>query len=112
MQELLLDIRGLRTQFFTGRRPGQGRGRGQLFAGEGRDGGRGGRVRLREKRHGAVRAAPHPGPSRKIVDGEIIFEGTDLLELSSADMRRIRGNDISMIFQEPMTSSEPGIHHR
>ncbi|ETX04686.1 MAG: peptide ABC transporter ATP-binding protein, partial [Candidatus Entotheonella gemina] len=42
-----------------------------------------------------------------IVGGEIVFEGTNLLDLSPAEMRRIRGNDISMIFQEPMTSLNP-----
>jgi len=46
----------------------------------------------------------HPG---KIVDGEIIFNGTDLVKLSKEEMRGIRGNDISMIFQEPMTSLNP-----
>ncbi len=48
-----------------------------------------------------------PDPPGKIVDGEIIFEGNNLLEFSPAEMRRIRGNDISMIFQEPMTSLNP-----
>jgi oligopeptide/dipeptide ABC transporter ATP-binding protein len=48
-----------------------------------------------------------PDPPGKIVAGEILFEGTNLLDLSSAEMRRIRGNDISMIFQEPMTSLNP-----
>ncbi len=46
-------------------------------------------------------------PPGKIVSGEILFEGTDLLQLSPAQMRRIRGNKISMIFQEPMTSLNP-----
>lgn len=48
-----------------------------------------------------------PQPPGKIVGGEIVFEGENLLKLSEADMRRIRGNDISMIFQEPMTSLNP-----
>src|SRR6059058_1665346 len=48
-----------------------------------------------------------PEPPGKIVDGQILFEGTNLLQLSAAEMRRIRGNDISMIFQEPMTSLNP-----
>ncbi len=48
-----------------------------------------------------------PEPPGKIVDGQILFEGTDLLQLSPAEMRRIRGNDIAMIFQEPMTSLNP-----
>jgi ABC-type dipeptide/oligopeptide/nickel transport system ATPase component len=43
----------------------------------------------------------------KIVGGEIIFEGTDLLKLSEKEMRSVRGRDISMIFQEPMTSLNP-----
>ncbi len=48
-----------------------------------------------------------PDPPGKIVGGQIIFEGTNLLHLIPAEMRRIRGNDISMIFQEPMTSLNP-----
>jgi oligopeptide/dipeptide ABC transporter ATP-binding protein len=46
-------------------------------------------------------------PAGKIVSGEILFEGDDLLKKSEAEMRKIRGNDISMIFQEPMTSLNP-----
>jgi peptide/nickel transport system ATP-binding protein/oligopeptide transport system ATP-binding protein len=48
-----------------------------------------------------------PDPPGKIVDGSILFEGTNLLELPEAKMRKIRGNQISMIFQEPMTSLNP-----
>lgn len=43
----------------------------------------------------------------KVVGGSIMFEGKNLLELSEKEMRKIRGNDISMIFQEPMTSLNP-----
>ena len=39
--------------------------------------------------------------------GQILFEGRNLLTLPEADMRKLRGNDISMIFQEPMTSLNP-----
>lgn len=46
-------------------------------------------------------------PPGKIVDGKILFKGKDLLESSNAYIRKIRGNDISMIFQEPMTSLNP-----
>jgi peptide/nickel transport system ATP-binding protein len=46
-------------------------------------------------------------PSGRIVGGEIIFDGRNLLALSDADMRRVRGNDIAMIFQEPMSSLNP-----
>ncbi len=48
-----------------------------------------------------------PSPPGKIVQGVISFLGRDLLTLSEPEMRRIRGNDISMIFQEPMTSLNP-----
>lgn len=48
-----------------------------------------------------------PTPPGEITSGKILFEGQDLLALSEKDMRRIRGNSISMIFQEPMTSLNP-----
>ena len=48
-----------------------------------------------------------PDPPGKIVDGEVIFEGNDLLHISDSNIRQIRGNQISMIFQEPMTSLNP-----
>jgi peptide/nickel transport system ATP-binding protein len=48
-----------------------------------------------------------PSPPGRIVSGAIRFEGRDLAELSEAEMRHIRGNEISMIFQEPMTSLNP-----
>ncbi len=48
-----------------------------------------------------------PTPPGKIVEGEITFDSKKTLELSETEMRKIRGNDISMIFQEPMTSLNP-----
>ncbi len=48
-----------------------------------------------------------PSPPGIISSGEILFEGTDLLKLSEHEMRKVRGNQISMIFQEPMTSLNP-----
>ncbi|ADI85374.1 ABC transporter ATP-binding protein [Geobacter sulfurreducens] len=51
-----------------------------------------------------LRLVPPPG---EITEGEIRFEGTDLLAASEAEMRSIRGNRIGMIFQEPMTSLNP-----
>ena len=48
-----------------------------------------------------------PDPPGKIESGEILFDGKKLLELSEFQMRKIRGNRISMIFQEPMTSLNP-----
>jgi oligopeptide/dipeptide ABC transporter ATP-binding protein len=48
-----------------------------------------------------------PSPPGKIVGGEIFYRGRDLLRLNNEQMRKIRGNEISMIFQEPMTSLNP-----
>jgi peptide/nickel transport system ATP-binding protein len=48
-----------------------------------------------------------PQPPGRIVGGRIVFKGQNLLDLSAAEMRRIRGKEISMIFQEPMTSLNP-----
>jgi oligopeptide/dipeptide ABC transporter ATP-binding protein len=48
-----------------------------------------------------------PKPAGKIVDGQILFNGRDLVTSRETEIRRIRGNDISMIFQEPMTSLNP-----
>lgn len=46
-------------------------------------------------------------PPGNIVGGEIVFEGKDLLKMNNNEMRRIRGNEISIIFQEPMSSLNP-----
>ena len=51
-----------------------------------------------------LRLVPEPG---KIVEGEIRFDGLDLLRIPEEEVRRVRGNRISMIFQEPMTSLNP-----
>ena len=48
-----------------------------------------------------------PDPPGKIVDGEILYRGEDLLKLPAAKMRAIRGSEISMIFQDPMTALNP-----
>ena len=45
--------------------------------------------------------------NQKIFEGEILFEDKDLAKLTEAELRTIRGNDVSMIFQEPMTSLNP-----
>ncbi len=46
-------------------------------------------------------------PPGRITGGQIVFDGRDLLSLSAAEMRQIRGRDIGMVFQEPMTSLNP-----
>ena len=48
-----------------------------------------------------------PNPPGKILSGEILYEGNDLLKLSEKEMRQMRGRQVSMIFQDPMTSLNP-----
>ena len=48
-----------------------------------------------------------PNPPGRIVGGEILFDGKDLLKLHDRDMRKVRGKQISIVFQEPMTSLNP-----
>ncbi|MFC4355680.1 ABC transporter ATP-binding protein [Chryseomicrobium palamuruense] len=48
-----------------------------------------------------------PSPPGKITSGEILYQGKDIIKFSEKQMRQIRGNDIAMIFQEPMTSLNP-----
>ena len=50
-----------------------------------------------------------PSPPGKIVSGEVLLDGRDLLKLSEAEMRAIRGDRIAMIFQEPMSSLNPAL---
>ena len=48
-----------------------------------------------------------PQPPGRIVSGQVMFDGRDLLKLKADDMRKVRGNDVAMIFQDPMTSLNP-----
>jgi len=48
-----------------------------------------------------------PQPPGKIVGGEVVFEGRDMLKMDSDDVRKVRGNKIAMVFQDPMTSLNP-----
>src|SRR3984885_15109149 len=48
-----------------------------------------------------------PYPAARHPSGEILFKGRDLLPLSERDMRRVRGDDVTIVFQEPMTSLNP-----
>jgi oligopeptide transport system ATP-binding protein len=48
-----------------------------------------------------------PTPPGRIVEGEVLFDGKDLLKLNDEGIRRVRGNDVAMIFQDPMTSLNP-----
>jgi peptide/nickel transport system ATP-binding protein len=48
-----------------------------------------------------------PDPPGRVTDGSILYQGRDLLDLPESELRRIRGNHISMVFQEPMTALNP-----
>src|SRR6059036_1386898 len=48
-----------------------------------------------------------PQPPGKIVNGEAMFQGRDLLKLSKKELRRVRGNQMAIVFQDPMTSLNP-----
>ncbi|MUM78387.1 ATP-binding cassette domain-containing protein [Pseudodesulfovibrio sp. F-1] len=48
-----------------------------------------------------------PDPPGRVTDGSILYKGSDLLAMDESELRRIRGNQISMIFQEPMTALNP-----
>ncbi len=48
-----------------------------------------------------------PNPPGRIKNGEILFDGRDLTKLTEKEMQKIRGKDIAMIFQDPMTSLNP-----
>jgi peptide/nickel transport system ATP-binding protein len=104
--ELLLDVRGLRTSFHT--RDGIVRavdgidfhvGRGEILGLVGESGCGKSVTSL-----SIMRLIAKPGI---IEAGEVLFDGQDLMKLSASDMRRIRGNRISMIFQQPTSALNP-----
>src|SRR3977135_2811957 len=106
-EEMVLDVKGLRTVFFTN--SGLFKAvddisctvrRGETLAIVGESGCGKSVTAL-----SVMRLVPDP-PGR-IVGGSIVLEGTDLLALDENEMRKVRGNRISMIFQEPMTSLNP-----
>lgn len=63
---------------------------------------------MRKQRNRPIHSPPAlPKPTAKTVGGEIRFRGRDILQLSERERREIRGGQIGMIFQEPMTSLNP-----
>ena len=104
--EPLLDVRDLRTHFFS--RAGVVRAvdgvsfrldRGEILGLVGESG-----CGKSVSSLSLMRLVDQPG---RIVSGEIVFEGRNLLALSKEEMRRLRGNRLAMIFQEPMSSMNP-----
>lgn len=107
MQDNLLKIKNLRTYFFTRR--------GIVKAVDGVDmEAKKGKLTALVGESGCGKSVTGlsimgliPSPVGKIVEGEILFEDKDLAKLSYKEMADLRGKDISMIFQEPMTSLNP-----
>lgn len=102
----LIDIKDLRVSFFTPGGEVQAVRGVSWFLNEGEalgivgESGSGKSVSV----YAVMRLLQHPG---RVTGGSIHFNGTDILSLSEDDMRKIRGNDIAMIFQDPMTSLNP-----
>ena len=102
----LIDIQDLRVSFFTPGGEVQAVRGVSWFLNEGEalgivgESGSGKSVSV----YAVMRLLQHPG---RVTGGSIRFNGTDILSLSEDDMRKIRGNDIAMIFQDPMTSLNP-----
>jgi oligopeptide transport system ATP-binding protein len=103
----LLEVRDLHTEFRTGAGVVAavdgisytvGRGETVAIVGESGSGKTAGALSI-------LRLIPHP-PGR-VTEGQILFAGRDLLRLSEEEIREVRGGDIGMIFQEPMTSLNP-----
>ena len=103
----LLDVRALSTEFRTGGRPVRAvddvsytvnSGETVAIVGESGSGKSAGAMSI-------LRLIPDP-PGR-ITGGQILFDGRDLMRASDEEIRRIRGGDIGMVFQEPMTSLNP-----
>lgn len=107
MSDPILEVKGLKTSFFTGNGevPAVNNVNFNLHPGEiiGIVGESGcGKSVTSLSIMGLV-----PSPPGKIVGGEVLFKGEDLTKMSERGMQRVRGNEIAMIFQEPMTSLNP-----
>jgi oligopeptide transport system ATP-binding protein len=103
----LLEVKGLKTQFFTQDGVVKAVDGVSFYVNEGEtlgivgESGCGKTVSVLS----VMRLIPRP-PGR-VVAGEVLFEGVDLLKLSDEEMRKVRGNKMAMIFQDPMTSLNP-----
>ena len=103
----LLRVEHLRTSFATDRGVVRAVDDVDLALDQGQDARARRRVRLREVRDGVVDHGPDRGAGRIEPDRASCSGGRDLVELDDEELRRIRGNELSMIFQEPMTSLNP-----
>ncbi len=107
MKEPLLQVRGLRTEFRTRRGVVRAVDRVDLVLHRGEALGIVGESGCGKSVLALSLLRLIPRPNGRIAAGEILYEGCDLARVSEKEIRRIRGNEISMIFQEPMTSLNP-----
>jgi peptide/nickel transport system ATP-binding protein/oligopeptide transport system ATP-binding protein len=105
--ETLLDVRELKTYFYSDSKVAPAVDGVSFSVGKGRTLGLVGESGCGKSVTALSILRLVPSPPGRIVGGEIMFEERDLLRLSESQMRSIRGNDIAMVFQEPMTSFNP-----
>lgn len=103
----LLTVRNLKTHFFTGKEAVRSVDGVDFAIGKGETVGLVGESGCGKSVTSLSLMRLIPSPPGRIVCGSIQLEGQDLLQLSEAQMRNIRGNEIAMIFQDPMTSLNP-----
>jgi peptide/nickel transport system ATP-binding protein len=107
MAERLLDVRNLKTHFFTDEGVVRAVDGVDMYIDKGETLGVVGESGCGKSVTALSVMRLIPQPPGKIVDGQILYSGQDLVTLPANRMRKIRGKEISMIFQEPMTSLNP-----
>src|ERR687887_299910 len=107
MAERLLDVKGLKTHFFTDEGIVRAVDGIDLYINKGETLGVVGESGCGKSVTALSIMRLIPQPPGRIVEGQILYNGRNLIDLSPAQMRKIRGKEISMIFQEPMTSLNP-----
>ena len=107
MAERLLEVKGLKTHFFTDEGVVRAVDGVDFYINKGETLGVVGESGCGKSVTALSIMRLIPTPPGRIVEGQINYDGKNLLDLSPAQMRKIRGKEISMIFQEPMTSLNP-----
>ena len=107
MAERLLDVKGLKTHFFTDEGVVRAVDGIDFYINKGETLGVVGESGCGKSVTALSIMRLIPQPPGRITEGSITYNGKNLLDLSPSEMRKIRGKEISMIFQEPMTSLNP-----
>jgi peptide/nickel transport system ATP-binding protein len=107
MAERLLEVKGLKTHFFTDEGVVRAVDGVDLYINRGETLGVVGESGCGKSVTALSIMRLIPQPPGRIVEGQIIYNGRSLLDLTSAQIRKVRGKEIAMIFQEPMTSLNP-----